>query len=882
VPLPAARQPAGRALTGASVRLTLHASVSGVRQRALFIGINDYAFAPLSSCVNDAVAMRDAVVRLGIVAPEDCALMTSPARPDAVEVPTRRAILGWLRPLYRERAPLDRLLVFFAGHGLSVRLGREAEAMRTVIVPAGVQALSDSGDELIDLDELLGRFARRGAREQLWIVDACRNLPPDGIVPNVAQVPWDRPPPNDPREARQMAQAALYAVAPLGRARAVAGGHGLLTTHLLHGLACEDAARWGAASYYDEARGTWLIDVESLCEYAAARIGAEIPAESWEREYLLPRVWSGEQAPGPLREVGVLPDRPFVLRIEPPEAAAAVNAWLSVNRNPIAGWPPHVSGQPVPLPPGRYRLQASLAPGAAGWSPPSIPEPVVDLRACDEVSIEVSSTGARQMQARSDAGLAPTQLAQTRVAAPPAAAPPAGHVRPGATATDDRKRSFEWISQEPSAPREAVKTRPLATLTVRASDPGAAVRLTRLSGGRGHQMAAAGKPISIEPGLWRVEILLGSDVIAVREEDFSAGQEYELSMRAQVTPALAALLADGALEAQQSLTPSESIGPMQGAILPTLLPLLAVKPLDARGAILRSFSPRLGIPRVAPETDAPAAFALALDGAWDGARGAARADTALVHAGGAAAHVWSDPSARVSLFLQAAPRPRDGARIELPAWGALEAAAPRLAGYCTTIAATLWPDGAADVSISLLRLPPGADPLVRPDRLSRALAIASRLFRAGASLDDVDLDVFALISSGRWGDPVLGSLAWLGRARQLARPALARGDRRRLEARQRAAHDFLLREVPSLPDARVIAALARAKPRRDTALDALLDDPALEQPVLADTVAALARRALARGRAAHWSVARYQALATDAVFNAIRLPISTSRPEDSQ
>lgn len=855
-----------------------------MRQRALFIGIDDYAFAPLSSCVNDAVAMRDTMIRLGVFDPQDCALMTSPARPGGAGVPTRAAILDWLLPIYEERAPLDRLLVFFAGHGLSVRLGREADALRTVLAPAGVRGLRNAGGELIDLDELMGRFARRGALEQVWIVDACRNLPPDGIVPNVAQIPWDLPLPGDPRDARQMAQAALYAVAPLGRARAVAGEYGLLTTHLLHGLACEDAARWGAASYYDEARDKWLIDVESLCEYAAARIGAEIPAESWERDYLLPRVWSGERAPGPLREVGVLPDRPFVLRIEPPAAVSAVKAWLSVNRNEIATWPPNTSGQPVPLPPGRYRLQASLAQGAAGWSPPAIPQPVVDLRACDEVQINIAPAGAPQLPPRGDPRVAPTQLAQRQAPAPArAAAPPPTNVSAGGAATGYVEKSFDWTSKAPEEHNTTPATPQLAILTVRALDPGATVHLTRLSGGRDHRTEAVGKPISIQPGLWRVEILLGSDVIGVREEDFSAGQDYKLSATAQVTPALAALFPRDIPQLQPALTPSESIGPMQSAILPTLLPLLAIKPLDAQGAILQSFSPRLGIPQVAPATDAPAAFALALDGAWNGPRGAPRADTAIVQAGGAAAHVWSDPSGRVSLFLHAAPRPRDGARIELPGWGAIEAAAPRLAGCCTTVAATLWSDGAADVSISLLRLPPGEDQIVRPGKLSRALAIASRLFRAGASLDDVELDVVAMISSGSWGDPVLGALAWFGRARQLARSALDPDRRAQLEARQRAVHDFLLREVPSLPDTRVIAALAQGEPqRRDAALDALLGDPALEQPVMAEAVAALARRALERGAAAHWSVARFQALATDAVFNAIRLPITTSRPEDRQ
>src|SRR5262245_53524592 len=139
---------------------------------------------------------------------------------------------------------LDRLLVFCAGQGISARFGRAADQLRTVIVPAGVEQIKNSRDEMIDLDELVGRFARRGATEQYWIIDVCRDEMP-GALPKVAEIGWDLPAVGDPREASEMAQSALYAVAPLGKARATRNGHGLLASHLLDALACRGAAQWG-------------------------------------------------------------------------------------------------------------------------------------------------------------------------------------------------------------------------------------------------------------------------------------------------------------------------------------------------------------------------------------------------------------------------------------------------------------------------------------------------------------------------------------------------------------------------------------------------------------------------------------------------------------
>ena len=83
--------------------------------------------------------------------------------------------------------------------------------------------------------------------------------------------------------------------------------------------------------------------------------------------------------------------------------------------------------------------------------------------------------------------------------------------------------------------------------------------------------------------------------------------------------------------------------------------------------------------------------------------------------------------------------------------------------------------------------------------------------------------------------------------------------------------NFLANHAPALSDTRIIEALSAAD--REAALDKLLHDPGLEQPVLADALSSLARRAIASGLLDHWSVARFQQLASNEVFNVIRTPL---------
>lgn len=825
----------------------------------LFIGIDDYKFAPLQHCVDDAVAMRDLLVSLGVLSSGETTLMALPACEKSI-VPTREEILRLLLKFYDSAKPLDRLIVFYAGHGLSFRQGRSEYILNTAIVPANVEQLKNSGGKLIDMDDLIGRFRRRGAQEQYWIIDACRNKldPP----PSVLGTGWDPPAVGNDHE---MAQSVLYAVAPLGEARRKpTAKHGMLTGHLLDALACKGAAEWGGSGWYDEASDGWLIDLESLANYAGRQIRTSV--SELEAEYQLPTCWIGEKKPGPLLKVEIK-DRPFAISVNPPEAAAAVSASLQAKRKIFASWPPRPNGDAVALLPDRYALKVRLTDQLSKWVLPKIPDPaLVDIRDTDRFVIAMQSREMVNEPPVQPSSMGAQQSPDLSVA--PAVGQPSLVVEASAAKGLD---FFGPVHLEPP------------TVIVKAIDPGVIVHFTRLSGGKEERDELPNIPVTLSEGLWRIEIRIGCDVIGVHENNFAAGERYTIAATAQVTPALAALLPDPAQEASLAarqphsvLMPSETIGPMQGAILSTLLPLLALKPLDEGDRVLCRFAHQLGIPVIGRQTQIPLAVALAFDGSWRDADVRQFASSASIDADAKANLIWQDDFARVSLFMIDDEERSNLVAVSIPNWGIVSAAAPRIPNYCTTVSLTLWPDGHHDISINLFSLPPGSD-RVQAGRLARALAIAARLYRAGRDIDDVDYDVFPKIPWDCYGNPVLDAIVWFARDRRLNtdRELLLNG-RKELQWRQDELSEFLSIRAPQLGDARVIAALSASEKARE--LDDLLDDPAMPAPVLASSLSALARHAIASERLDHWSVARIQNVAPDAVFNVAVSRDRTSKP----
>jgi hypothetical protein len=370
-------------------------------------------------------------------------------------------------------------------------------------------------------------------------------------------------------------------------------------------------------------------------------------------------------------------------------------------------------------------------------------------------------------------------------------------------------------------------------------------------------------------------VTLGDETISAVRIVLHRGEHRTVKAVAQITPATAALLRpppDGepAAPSPATVTLSAALGPIQGAILPTILPLLALKLYDAERTVLSEFD-HLAIPVVprddVPEGEVPFAVAIATDG---------RRLTEHHPIVGGARLAWVGSSSRVALFAGWRRDRDDTVAVDFGSHR-MTVAAPRVRGGLTVIGAATWPDGRLDLSIGLYRLPLGTswDPEVARipvEWIARALALAAPLFRAGVNLAEVPDEVLHDVASGARTDPVIGALAFHAHDRLVMPPAPGVDDAIAGPARQmQAAIRSKLRHYSGdLPDSRIIAALDTDRESRREALAAMLDDPDLRQPVLAASLAHLAQAAIEAGREDHWAVDRYDRIIPGQVFNVVR------------
>jgi hypothetical protein len=858
--------------------------VSG--RHAILVGVDGYAFQPLASAVNDAVAMREELLGNAtpalapLFAASEVTLLATPADGNAaalgVRTATRDNVLNALKAHYEEDDPLDFLLVFFAGHGVMV--SADGRTRQTLILPSDVSGPED-GRNMISLTELLEVFAERGPRQQLWIVDACRDMPYQRR-PRGYELEW-----NERAAQGQRAQVAIYAVAPGGTALSEAGGQGRLTGHLLKGLAGS-----GAAVDYVPARGH-CVTAPSLHDYAKRRVVEVLtPYDDWTRAVQTPQIYQNGPALSPLRDVPAPEPRPFRVNVAPAEAAAAIELALEVQYGiPTPGWPPRAL-------PRVYELRAALRSDMkqAGWGEPKPRLVAVDVREQESVDIEVPRSAAQEAPppaaVTSVKGVAP--LSTIRHTPAPgdimsAAALPRFDVDdmftdhfqdPGARG---RQRKFSLGGGELGAPPAAAGAAPgasapvsvaespvssMATLRVRSADSAARVRLRRAQAPWDEREATTDVAISIESGVWDVKVGFGDYTSSATRVVLGPGEMREIEAMAQITPTTAALLPPHmALANAASVMPSESIGPMQGAVLPTLLPLLALKIFDHNQQILRQFA-HLRIPALSPAEWPLRPFAVAL--AREGHSGDAR--LAVVDG----EEVWRDAKAQVALFVGSQRGARGTLTLDIGK-RRVDIAAPHVPGAVTAVTVTAWPNGRMDYSVCLFRLPVGESflaggPRVEVGKISRALAIAAPLFRTGARFDNVSDSLLLELAHAKWLDPVLGALAYHAHDHRLTTLATNAAEVPMLTSLRGIIAHNLAAHFPELPDSRIIAALAGDAAQRRLAFRALLADAELGQPVLVASLAHLANAALEQGNLAHFAVERMDRVVPGEVFNAIR------------
>ncbi|GAB5375402.1 MAG: hypothetical protein AcusKO_18640 [Acuticoccus sp.] len=808
------------------------------------IGVDDYGFAPLSSAVNDALAVRDALAGgdggTPIVAANDITLLLAPR--DGADLPagairaTRDAILDALHPHYVSDDPADILIVYFAGHGMSVSPdGRSSE---TVILPVDTEA-PDKGRNMVPVDELVRLMAMRGPLRQLYIVDACRDMPYDRR-PRGYGIDWNEEPAQTPRQ-----QTRIHAVAQGGMALADMGGMGRFTQHLLDGLT-------GRGCALDHQPGVGhVVTAASLFYYVRRRIAEALEGyDDYTRTIQEPQMALGSE-PLTLRPLPPPDRRPFTVAFDPPEAREAVRVTLEVEpRFPVPGWPPDAL-------PRIYELRARLRDGAAGWGEPDPGLAAVDLREEDTALIRV-----RRAEGPGAPGLEALEAATPRAPDPMMAR---FGIAPAATAS-------RAVSGPPNSLRGPTGPQP-AFLQVETVDPGARVVLTSPEGAGTTLVGTPGEDHIVAAGAWDVRIELGSETISAARVVLGPYERRVLTAHAQITPALAALLSpdfDTTDTPPVSIMPSETIGPMQGAILPTLLPVLALKPIDAADDLLHQFA-HLDIPRADVSPDGVVAIAVVREGV-DG-----RA-SAPVRGPAGADYGWRAPDGRLALFLTHARSPRGTVAVDLGDGRSLDMAAPMVPGAVTVVALTTWPSGRVETALHIFRLPIGSawraeDGGAPAGVIARATALAARAFRAGDKLWEVPNEVIAQVAYAKWIDPVLGVLAFHSFAERLRRPH-DQPSQDVMSAREMigAISANMMGYFAMLPDSRIIGPHDEDTDAWHAALAPLLDDPSLGEPILGASLARLANAAIAAGRPDHWSVERSDRLVPGEIFNALVMP----------
>jgi hypothetical protein len=754
--------------------------------RAVLVGIDAYAERPLTSAVNDVDHVHAALRELDLVAEANIVRLVSPASPGSAGLPaTRRNIGAALFALYDDDAAseIERLYFFFAGHGLAAFSGATRGEARTALVPVDVTSLDLDGNLLLDFDDLRARMRFRGPKEQFYFLDACRDLPYQR-QPDVGPIGWSERP-----RGAERAQAVLYAVPPLGQARAARGGLGTMTRHLvdaLHGR--------GEALDWDDELEAHVVTMRSVHAHVARAVLHAVAGEpAWKQKYSEPRLEQTEPGPRPIRvlDPAAVPDVDLAVHIEPEAAAARTRVQVYLRGQPVGvGWPPHDNHGRASLRPLRYALRATTEGGRV-----EADRIGVDARVQHDATVRV-------LPADDEARPPPALRGPVSFPAGLEAAPAMLGARPSPHAWPAGKGGVIATTREPGATIELTGLEP---------------PYARFAAGREMRQAAA-------PGSYRIAFRLGSDRFHDAVIDVAVGETTLVEAPSDAPPC------------DRALTPiARRFGPMAGGVVPTLLAALGMLPFPA----WRSFEGAEAL--VPPWTPAPGAPPLSIVAAAGGDAWPAPLPAVL---GDVAFRLPADAPWSILTPLRVAgpgldrtraavvPAPAGPFVIDLrsPLSPVLRLPAASAEGHATVVTLLFDPDGTVDVHQHLIPLAP-ADPA-----WIRALVAGALLHRQGELL--ARGDALADVIRGRRVDPILSAMAFFARAR-------AEGTAVDV-AILRALADGLAASFPALPDTLVIRALA-SPPDRDAIMTALLDAGAI--PLLAESARFLAAAAVRLGRA---------------------------------
>jgi hypothetical protein len=781
------------------------------RAVAVIVGIDAYKQQPLTSAVNDANAVRDALIRLGSLAERDVTLLTSKSRG-----PTRDAIRDALYAVYKSGDTYDQLYFYFAGHGLLAPADPARGVMHTAIVPSNVRDLEVDADKLIDVIELVQYFQFAGPREQFFMIDACRDLVFDKDPPNLPRISWSA----EPQDGRQRAQAILWAVPPRGRAAGTKDGAGVMSRHLVRALGGDPAS----LDWSDELQSR-VVTPSSVHRYVRSMVLKGLVGKPlWQRDYMTPLLDSGGAEGCVLLQVENPGQLDLTVQIEPTQAAVNTEVWLMLRGNRLhePTWPPHLSSEAVQVPPDRYRVRAQHK--SAGTLVTSDPE-IIDVRERSDVVVRVG---------------------------PPTGAWPDRPIEPGpgtARSLPGHKEEFGGPPGQPlPTPAETALTltaqERLAVADVQGLDPPYTSLVAEKLPWRG----------PLRPGAYQVRFRMGNEVFSQTIIELEPGQVAEVDASAAVSPLVEDTI--GWQGPGQSVIISESMGPLQANILPTMLAVMGIKPFDQSGELFSQFTGIIESRSPEEFGDRPLSLIVAVEGAtWPVATQDVGEMISAEIVDGTAEQIplrtvrSHGTSAGVMLTgLTAAPPRPFSVILTSPFIGQLTIASASLPNRATVMTAVLRSDGSSEIGQHILRLPgriyrePVLD--IPYGRLLRELQLGQQLYKGGELYDLGTGDRDELLNgvlNAKWTDPILGCMAYYALADEARRSA----DPERMLPRQQLVAKNLLSYFPELPDARIIARLEHipAPPAADSSGTA-------EMPVLARSVREVVRMDRHRASAA--------------------------------
>jgi hypothetical protein len=713
---------------------------------ALIIGIDEYAHAPLTSAVNDALAFRRALIDLDLVPQTNIQLLTAPLTDVSQGGATREVITKALYEFYDHGNQYERLYFFYAGHGLMAYRG-VLDNLRNAIMPVDVENLSYQGNLLLDFDELRERLRFNGPGEQLFFIDACRNLDYERH-PDVGNLGWQAK-----TVGPESCQSTLFAVAPMGKAEGQMGGLGRMTEALIKGLQSDILA-----VQYDEDKDQWITTMHSLSEYVATVLADAVKDQPiYKRKYMLPRLEERDPRPSAVRIIDPVGKVPFVIHIQPDHSAEQTEIKLSLRQHALQEYclPPRQNHEEFLLLPQRYLLEASSRPG---WTVEGKPRRAVDVRQVNEENFTLVPADPRQ---------------------------PAGTASTGPSFDSERQFVEPAISYDLGPESE------IGWIRARSHEPVVMIEIERLDSPVQSWSSYHEVEIEAHPGSYRVRFRLGKDVFNETEFYVKGGE------RVQVEPTIAltslvkeALGYDPYIPSTTQV--SETIGDIQAGLLPLMLPIIGIKPFDLNGELFGLFYDLVDTRDPADFGMRPLSLVLAVDGnGWGMLPSEIGKRTKVRVRSQRSSHAQRQrgealvprPLKRASLHgpvnqvaqgldrihtaLTTAPEDPFWVEISSPIFGQISIASASLINRATVVTLTLRPDGSFDISQNLLRLP-GQDHLYYQEhslyipygKMLRELQLGQQLYESGELLDAPHEGYAMELVYAKWTDPILGAMGY--------------------------------------------------------------------------------------------------------------------------